>query len=151
MLNISMAIITILLILGFVSNTILIGVFSMIENQVGIIVCAFVFVLMVGFVLGCAYFYNLEKCNKNEDEKKQFKSEISRLNDDIQFYEKQLKSYKKLDKYVKEHYDYETKQTELERENEKLKNIIRTQNGVKTEDFEQYLKVMMEDKNAQNN
>lgn len=151
MLSVLMAIVTVLLFLGFISNLILIGVFTWIGNNVGFIVCIFVLVLYLGFVLGFAYFYNLNKCEKYEDEKKYFEEEISRLHNDIEWYGSQLQSYKKLDKYKKEHYEYEVKQSELEEENKKLKNIIRSQSNVKSEDFERYLKVLMEDKNAQNN
>lgn len=146
MLNILMAIATVLLVLGFISDFVLFGVFSMIGNNVGSIVCCFIFVLYLGIIIGCVYFYNLDKCDKYSNEKKYFEEEISRLKDDIKWYESQLKSYKKLDKYQKEHYEYEVKQSELEEENKKLKSIIQSQNAVKTEDFEQYLKIMMEDK-----
>lgn len=148
MLSVLMAIVTVLLFLGLTGNLILFGVFASIGNNVGFLVCIFIFVLYLGIILGCAYFYNINKCEKFSDEKKAFEREISHLEDDNELYERQLKSYHKLDKYVKEHNEYVVKQTELERENEKLKNIIRSQSNVKSEDFEQYLKVLMEDKDG---
>ncbi len=150
MLSVLMAIATVLLFLGLIGNMITIGVFITIGNNVGVIVCWFIFVLYLGFILGCVYFYNLNKCDTYSDEKKYLEREISQLEEDKELYEKQLESYKKLDKYKKEHYEYEVKQSELKEENEKLRNIIRAQNfDIKTEDFEQYLKVMMENKNEQ--
>ena len=144
MLNVLMAIVTILLVLGLLGNAISCGVFAMVDNHVGLIVCAFVFVLYLGIALGCIYFYNLNKCDTHESEKKYLKGEISRLEDDIKWYEDRLKSYKKLDKFVKEHNEFELKQSKLEEENKKLKSIILAQNNVKSGDSEQYLKVITE-------
>ena len=151
MLNILMAIVTVLLFLGFISDFILFGVFSMIGNDVGVIVCCFIFVLYLGFILGCVYFYNLGKCDKFEEEKKYLKNDISHLNDEIKWQEQRIEAYRKLDDYVEEHHNFEAKQRELEDENKKLRSIIQTQNGVKTEDLDQYLKVIMEDKNEKHN
>lgn len=146
MLSVLMAIATVLLVLGFCGNLFTFLTFVTIGNNVGITVCYFIFVLYLGIVIGCIYFYNLNKCETFLDEKKDFEREISHLNEDKEWYERQLKSYKKFEKYAKERNDYESKQRELEEENKKLRSIIQTQNNVKTEDFEQYLKVIMEDK-----
>jgi len=147
MLSVLMAIITLLLALGLIGNVVSFGVFCTIGNNIGVITCCYVFVLYLGIIIGCVYFYNLNKCDTYSDEKRHFEREISQLEEDKEWYEKQLESYKKLDKYKKEHCEFELKQSELEEENEKLRNIIRTQNNIRAEDFAQYLKIMLEDKN----
>ncbi len=144
MLNVLMAIITVLLLLGFGGNLITGAVFLCNGNHVGVTVCLFIFVLYIGFIAGCIYFYYQDRCDKFEETKKRLNNEISHLNEDREWYEKQLNSYHKLDKFVKEHNEFVLKQSKLEEENKKLKSIILAQNNVKSEDSEQYLKVITE-------
>ena len=148
MLNLLFCMLSIFIITGFFGDAIALCIFGCLGNDIGMHVCGIILIAYAAFILGFLFYHLGDKCDKFKDEKEYYERRIQRLEEDTDQYQREIKSYKKLEKYSKKHFEYEQKQRELEAENETLRKIILTKDGIKDDIGDKYIELLINSKGA---